>query len=560
MADQSEAEETGLEGRLVWFLVQHSDDREAVEAVAEKLDASGIETDVVTITDVIGSAAREAVAGGAERILRGLRVAWQGAGGEEDFLAAIRREQPDLIVCTSPRYVRPLSLLESLTGVSSVQVGLPLDFNLGPDWMNGSIDTFVVSTDETAGRLEDAGWDPARVFVAGPPVRPRFSAKIDRAAERENLGLGDQKVVMVRADSFDPSTLDRFIFQATLVEGIPRFIFHHNGDGAAASALRRSADQHGLPAAMFGRVPDLERFFVASDVVVAVPGEPMLAEAVAAGSPLFLVGEERGWGDQIDTLTRNWGATYLPDVLRVGSELEAFLSDDRLQKARSMNDEGLLVPNNTDVAEALTDILGAFEHWETAGEPVGEPVSPEGGPSEGAPEGPFEPIGGGESSGEGDETGGGGRTRRLPGPGRPSLSRAEAKEQLAELILVERDLERRLDELDREQDRWRSRLDLAREWGEEDLAEEAEAILRDYLDEARDVQAELEDIRRQKDKLKQAARRGSEGQAATGGEPGGARGGESRRRSEEIEERFSEMEIDRDLDRLRDRIEGELGE
>lgn len=561
-SDEGTSTEVGAE-RLVWFLVDRSQPQGGIEEVARAFEAGGDATEVVTITEVIGSAAREAVAGGAERILRGLRVAWQGQTGEEDFLRAIRREQPDLLVVTSGRYSRPLSLLESLTGTKTAQIGVPLDFNLGPGWFDGTLDAFVAPDVPSRKRVEEAGYEPDRIFAAGPPVLPNFDRSVDRESAREDLEFGDDTHVLVRAESFDATALDRIVFQATLVERDVTFLFHHNGDGAVSQTLRRSADQHGLSAAMFGRVPDLERYVAASDLVIGAPAEPYIPEIVSCRRPLFLVGPAEEHGHQVGALLREYGAEHLDDVLRLGSELEGLLEEETFGELEEQCSETRLSPGNRPVAEALTAALEAAAEWtlERPTRPSPEAPDDEAPEEESEPTGPFEKIGTGASDGDS-----GGR-RKLEGPDadgaatapRPSISRAEAKDQLAELILNERELERRLSELEREQERWRNRLDLAREWGEEDLAEEAKDILKEYIDDASGVKDELEDVRRQKEKLKRAAKRGRE--AGVSPQEGSDRGiGDDPERAAEIEERFEEMELDRDLEDLRDQIEGELGE
>src|SRR5690606_22267911 len=85
-------------------------------------------------------------------------------------------------------------------------------------------------------------------------------------------------------------------------------------------------------------------------------------------------------------------------------------------------------------------------------------------------------------------------------PSYAGISKAEAKDQLAALILSERDVEKRLAEAEKQQARWRGRLEMAREWKEDDLAAEAESILRGYLDEFEKLQTERAAITRQKDK------------------------------------------------------------
>lgn len=586
----------------IWILVDHSSREVAFDAVARELEARGVEPQIVTITEVLGTMAREALAGGAERLLRGLRVATRGrSGADEDLIGAVRRARPDVLAITNSRYVRALGLLENLTGIPSLQVGLLPDYNLSPGWLNSALQAYVVPDESQRQRLVANGIPAERVLVAGPAVQPGFERELDRAALRRELGFGEQFVVLVRADCFDAATLDRLVFQCTLLDReavgrTPRFVFHHNGDTATAGALRRAADQYGLGASMFGKVADLERFVVAADAVLASSQEPMVAELVAAGRPILFVGIDDNHAAQIEYLSGKGAARAVADVLRLGSELDRFCVPDTIAKMEEAM-AGLEGRNgNRQVADALATALANAEAWRVApvSAPAPEPEGPGGGDTTtpATPEhtpGPFETIGtGGErpagqatdstspgssttgssttsttTTGEpigrreapaGERPGDGGRARTYAG-----ISQAEAREQLAQLILVERDLERRLGEIERQQQRWRNRLDLAREWKEDDLAREAEGILRGYIDQAEPLQRELGDVQRQKEKLKQAAHEASGRPGGYGGSSGGPTpAGEDR--AAELERRFQRMEVDNDLKGLKDRIKRELGE
>lgn len=529
----------------VWLLVDHSSREAAFSAVANQLEKEGVETHVVTITEVIGNVARDAITGGAERLLRGLRVAFRGASGDEDLIGAVRRGKPDLLVVTDARYTRALGLLESLSGIATLQVGVLANYNLSSSWLKTSLQAFVVPHEEQRSALSRAGFSPERVLVAGPPIQPGFIRELDRASIREDFGFGDQKVGLVRADGFDATTLERVVFQGTLAKSDIKFIFHHDGDATAAATLRRAASKFGLKAAMFGKVDDLERFVCAADFIVAAPGEPFVAELVALDRPLLFVGAENGYEAQVSFLQNEGVADHIPDVLRLGSRLDAFIDDDALA-ARVEAGAALSTTDGTaKVAEALLTALDNQDAWQVPVErqPTGDD-DPEPEESPTPDDSPFETIGEDDKTTIVDETG---TKRDVSG-----LSKAEAKEELAALILTERDIERKLDEEERQQTRWRNRLELAREWNEEDLANEAEEILRGHMAEAKQLRAELDSILEQKRRLKQAAR---------GGEPIPA-GDEERDsgRIAEMENRFRKMEVDSDLESLKDRIKRELGE
>lgn len=544
----------------IWILVDHSSREATYEGVADLLRSEpDVEAHTVTISEVLGSVARGALTGGAERLLRGLRVAMRGRAQDEDFLGAVKRARPDLLAVTNPRWVRALGLLESMSGIPALQIGVFPDYDFDETWCRSSLHGFVVPHDEFARRLRREGVAEHRILVAGPAIRASFARELDRAAERESFGFADdQQVVLVRAEALEATLLEKCVFQATLVERNARFVFHHNGDGAVASALRRAAAQYGLKAAMFGRVDDLERYVLAADAVVAGPRDPLVPEILALDRPLLFVGPDHGASAQIEFLADVGAAGSVQDVLRLGSELERFLEEGRLEAARAAAQELSRNDGSRLVADALLEALANREEWLAAPHPVEEPAPPtddEGGdeqPRDEEPASPFETIGTTTAPSEPGES----RTEApRHEPTLTGLSRAAAKEQLAALILSEREIERKLADAEKQQQRWRSRLEMAREWNEEDLAVEAEAILRGYLDEAESLQAERASILRQKEKLKQAAL-GGESRAAGPMSDGGA----TESRLADVEKRFRKMEVDSDLDDLKDRIRRELGE
>jgi hypothetical protein len=523
--------------QVVWLLVENAARGAAFEAVGELLRARGARAEVVTITEVLGTMAREVFAGGAERLLRGLRVAMQGRGPDEDLIGAMRSARPDALVVTSARHVRALSMLESLTGLAPLQLGVLPSYSFVEGWTRSSLHGFVVPHEEQRARLVRAGVAEDRVLVAGPAIQAGFAKQQDRAAIRASLGFGEsERVVLVRADALDHATLEKVVFQSRLVEGA-RFIFHHNGDGSAASTLRRAAAEYSAPAVMFGKVPDLERYVVAADAVLTSAQDPLIPELVAQARPLMLVGPAGDGADLAGFIERQGIGRAVSDLVRLGAELERFLRAESLAAAGAAAAAIGLPSGSQEVADAILSALERAAVWKTS------PIQTGPAPTDNAPpvnQGPFETIGGPVSG-------------AAAGSGAPplTLSHAEAKEQLAQLILQEREIERRLQELERDQQRWRSRLDMAREWREADLEQEAEAVLRGYMQEAAPLQESLRSIQVQKDKLKQAA--AGQGAASSGAAASGPA-------ASGTEQRWQRMEQDRDIQRLKDRIDREFGD
>ncbi len=545
------SEESKNVSGTVWILVDQSSREATYESVAALLrEEDGVEAQTVTISEVLGSVARGALSGGTERLLRGLRVAMKGRAQDEDFLGAVKRARPDLLAITNPRWVRALGLLESISGVPTLQVGVFPGYGHDEGWARSELHGFVVPHDSFADRLAREGVARSRILRGGPAIGAAYAREMDRAEERSALGFsGDVKVVLVRAETLDTTLLEKLVFQATLVDRPTRFVFHHNGDGAVAATLRKAASQYGLPAAMFGRVGDLERYVLAADAVLTAPQDPLVPEILALDRPLMLIGGAGEHRSQIDFLADMGAVRWVEDVLRVGSELERDLSDERLEQLSAAAADLSKTNGTRQVADALLEALREREAWLAAPASRDEPApspeddgSDEGGSEESGESSPFETIGGVEDP----------QAPRDDSRPMGRLSKSEAKDQLAALILSEREIERKLADCEKQQQRWRDRLEMARDWEEEDLAKEAESILRGYLDEAEGLQAERASIARQKEKLKQAA----------GAPPssGGSDAGSGSDHGSDVEKRFRKMEIDSDLDDLKDRIRRELGD
>jgi hypothetical protein len=548
----------------IWILVDQTAREGAYDQVLAHLEQEGVAAQLVTISEVLGTVARDALAGGAERLLRGLRVAVRGRGVDEDFLGAVRRGKPRVLAVTQASHARLLSVVENLAGIDSLHVGILSDYDLAPQWSSSALQAFLVPHDDHRQHLVRSGLPAERILVAGPALRGAVEGELDRQAIRKELGLGDEVVVLVRAEGFDVATLDKLVFQCTLVDRPMRFIFHHNADGATAQALRRAADQYRLRAAMFGRVEDLERYLLAADGVLIAARDSWLPELVALGRPLMIVGRDEQRAYQNDFLMRHGVVRQVSEIVRLGAELDRFADPAGREAMAAASAEIASPQGSKQVAEALKIVLEHCDEWRGPAAPEVQEQDPskQGAPEEAKHPGPFETIGdvgaAASTASSGSE-----QRRRAPEPeperDYAGISQAEAKEQLAQLILLERDLERRQGEVERQQERWRNRLELAREWNEVDLAGEAETVLRGYLSELEAVRRELDDVRLQKDKLRQAARAGVEGRTGSGDSQARPLGPEGER-AQNMERRFQKMEVDSDLKGLKDRIRRELGE
>lgn len=505
----------------------------------------------------------------------------------EALKQALSRGAPDLVVFTSPRYLKGMDWMGRVVGGDALKVALLPDYNLGGAWLKGAVHAFVIPHEGLRAPLHDAGVAPERVFVAGPAIARSYAEAPDAEALRAEFGLDPSAgaITLILTSHFSASTLESMLFQLSLVDKAWQPIFHVGRDEEKAEALRRAARTHGLPARLLGDVANLHDFIAAAELILLHPADEVLIGALALDRPVLMVGDPGPVTTQRDFLVAQRAALHAQEVLRLGAEVELAIRPEVLAQ---LNDAAASVGRRTGTAE-VADALELIAQRRRS-----LAVSPGSAEEEGpAVSGPFELIGGGRASssagaaaarsGPFESLGGEGASERRPSEGerasrrggfeaapsspplsRPpvvsSLSAAEAKDQLAALIVQERKLERSLEEAQREQDRWSKRRELALQWGESDLATEAENILRRALTQSERDAAQLESVRLQKDKLKARVRGGR--QAPAGRFDASRRVERAPERDDaprgRADKRFTDMEVEDDLARLRQRLLDEL--
>lgn len=552
-----------LEGTRIW-LVSRGGERarryldDMVEALraegADEVDVVGFEGLLRIAAAELGSRAGELLGSAADTLLKTFRLDRflggrdePGEGEKAPGDASESAEQPDLpdlIVVDEPDLVRPLRVVPALRRHPAFTVALIDDFRVDGRWRDVSIDAYVVPH---ATLLQPhVGRDAqAATRVAGPPVARTYLSTLERDAARADLGLADdQAVVVVAAARMRADLIEKTVFQLTLVEPLPVVLFHHAGDRDRAELLRDVAADYGLPANMFGAATDVGRFYAAADLVLAAADDPELLELLTAGPPVVALGPERGAARTLFLHDHN-ALTHVEEVAQAGTRIEALLRSGGGPSAQLARPDG-----TRQVVEALVELYG--ERKTVPAEPEPEPESPAPAePGEPAKEAPLAPtvVKGGafESIGVSPEA-----ARRRPSL--PRLTAAQAKDQMAALIIKEREAERALAEAVRARDRWLDRLTLAKDGGDDELAAVAERRLYEARATVDRRNAEIETIRRSKEKLK-ARVAGSKAPQVAGERSPSHRDYGASDSASAIEARFRRMEIERDMARLRRKLD-----
>jgi hypothetical protein len=419
----------------------------AGRALAGALESRGATVRTVDLRAALGPAPLRRVADLLGRVSgRTLSGALAAVGGSR-FGAEIAAAPPDVVVALDP--IAAAAALEWRRGgrIGAPVLGVCLDLEPAA-WHGVDVDRLAVADDlsaaEATGRA--AG---ERVVVTGVPVAPEIGAAAleERAALRARFGFSAaRRLVLLDARFLDHAELTAALLQVGLVASRTDVLFDAGDDAATAALLRAAAPVHALKARMFGDVPEAPLYWRAADLSVIGPAREPLARALALGVvPVMLVSEADVDAVAVGRAVEARGGLTAPGVHRLGATLELGLSEERLARARAA-----LGPRiHPDAAGAVASLALRLAAERPA--PVAPTVTR---PNSVAAAGGLEEIGLGASA------------------GRPPTAE-EARARLAALEVAIGQAQRRLEESQREMERWVKRARLSASRGEAILDEAA---------------------------------------------------------------------------------------
>lgn len=518
----------------------------ALEEAGADVEIVGLKGLVKQAASDIGARATDLLESAKGRLAEGLRIdRLLGGDSPPDDTPT---DQPTIVLIDSPRLAAPARAAFAIKESDTLMVGLVDDLSVDTAWRHAPIDAIIVPHPDLQHALVDPDGQVA-VETATIPTNARLRGDETPQSARENLGLDpEQGLVLVSTGGMRDEALERAVFQLTMLEGPERVLFHYGKHAEVADRLRRSAAGYGLQAGMFGDEADLAVVCAAADVILAGASDPSVPELVQARRPLVLVGRDGGAARAL-FLADNGALIHVEDVAELGARLDVLLRDPAVSVL--VERASAIIP--PDGVEKVVAALGALHTRRatilahTAPTPVADqpatPETPPGEPTQPAVKSPFESIGA-SAPGSG------------PSPALAPISLAEAKDQMARLIVREREAERALAEVVKTRDRWLDRIELARDSGDDDLLQVAQARLTGARTEVTRFNSDIETIRRAKTKLKErvaARRQPTKSRPAAKGQDSTA---PAQPAPPDVEARFRKMELDREMERLRRKIRG----
>lgn len=532
-AGQTAKQPRPLDGLSVWLFSDGTAEsmgwKDALMDAITQQGASSVES--VSVVGAIGLTAKNLFEMGTERLRSELRL--RRNSREVSAADELSSGSPDVILLDGPGHTRALQLLRDALPVRPMLVSLIPDLVLYQDWSQARPDGYIVPSDIFAEPLGVAAGSAA-IEVAGPPVAPQFLQRMNKQELRRQAGLAeDGFYCFVDAETMRADTIEKLVRSLARCESQPEFLIYHGRNTEAADQLRAVAGRYGLRANMFGFTPNLARYIALSDVGFVGGGNRRLSSYFAAGLPMFAIDASH----EISAAAAQGALVMLNDSNQARFVLDEIVAEGVAQAHRDAVQSFAQQLGSERVADALSRLVArrdqltprlrqSFEPAVSA--PSGERVNP------------FETIGTAATDG-------------FTAAERKPMSRRNAKEELARLIMEERRIEDDVERVVRERDRWLERQQLATEDGDTDLDEYAQNMLNNAFAEIQSLQERLESITLEKREVRLAvASSVQRGKVSATQTP-------ETTKQRSYEERFRQLEMKRDIDRLRKRASAKSG-
>ncbi len=230
-------------------------------------------------------------------------------GGLAQVREYLTRQPADLVVSTSPIAAGIAAELSAQLPFSAVSV--VADYDTRDSWIHPRTELFCVSCRDVRDELAVAGtpWD--RIVVSGIPVAEKFATGGTGAGLRSYLGIADRFTALLLATSSPQVDSDDMASQLAAA-GIQVMA----AAGASARVQRRLmavSEKTGL-VRVFGFTEEMPALMRGSDVLVAHAGGIALAESLAVGLPLVILGPvPSGETHNVDALVHNGAALLSRD-------------------------------------------------------------------------------------------------------------------------------------------------------------------------------------------------------------------------------------------------------
>lgn len=234
------------------------------------------------------------------------------------FVEYVDQEKPDAIICTHITAANVAVSARMILHEAFPIICVPTDYEVEGLWPHLHTDIFCVANEHMAETLRPRKVPEKRICVTGIPAAPDFAREYDREATRTELGLPqDKQVVLFLAGATLPRPYIHF--RRATDELLPfmhrfkemHFVIVAGKDADYEATLKRLVKDHDLSnVTVLGYVNGMAALMSASDLIVCKSGGLTTTECLCVDVPMILLGRAYGQEKANVSMLTSTGAAF----------------------------------------------------------------------------------------------------------------------------------------------------------------------------------------------------------------------------------------------------------
>ncbi|MDQ3634671.1 MAG: glycosyltransferase [Acidobacteriota bacterium] len=273
----------------------------------------------------------------------------------QPFIKLIKKEKPDIAVCTHFLPAEIISWLCAKNKIDTKQAIVITDFDAHAMWLCHNFEHYFVALDETKVHLSKIGIPADKITVSGIPIDPVFAENKDKLEMREKHNLEKDKLtIIVSAGGFGVGNIE-LLLEALSELKTPSQIIAICGRNKKLKAeidnfaLKKSNNKT-VTFYPIGYTKQMDELMSASDLIVGKPGGLTTSEALAKGLIFVIVNPIPGQEERnSDHLLEKGCAIKCNTLPTLSYKIDKLIADKKRLEMMRKNIKNLGNPNASKV-------------------------------------------------------------------------------------------------------------------------------------------------------------------------------------------------------------------
>lgn len=345
----------------------------------------------------------------------------------------VRTEKPDLVVGFHPIALLPWMLHRSSTtqplhDLPALALVVP-QYAVSQAWILDAIDGYLLSDQVLVEPLQGAGIPSHRLHSTGLPLHQDFSEPLEQQRVRHALRLDPtQPVVLLHVASLAPEHILSLMLQLSLVQHPVQWLLDYGVRTDIAEKMRKTAEDVEVEIRMFGQQKHNQAFLSAADLILGPAQASTLAPAYSTHVPYCIWPAQNELEQEHIRILQQYSSTYsIPSFGQLSLFLDNFFTSVENRTCTPSSQTPTQAPDST---SRCVDALKAIYHQHQQSNPLRSTRQPQ--------------------------------TDAAISTEKPLISKSNeekhAQKHQIELLLREKKLQQKLEELDEHMGTWEDKL------------------------------------------------------------------------------------------------------